>query len=822
MKYIRTIVALSLILVFAGTGENALSGEVDSTGHNSVSLQEIKFFRVYFDNLGTAHDIVISMDAVESRYEKGYVIVQVTNTEEYKRLRKTGMKIEEIADPLKDKIAAIQQAALLETTGIPNYPCYRTVEETFATAESIAASHPDLATWTDEGDSWEKENSLGGYDLKVLRLTNSAITDPKPKIFLTSAIHAREYATAELVTRLAEYLVDNYGTDADATWMLDHHELHMMLHANPDGRKQAETGLSWRKNTNNNYCTFWPNYRGADLNRNFQFKWNCCGGSSDSECDSTYHGLYAASEPETNAVQDYVFTQFPDQRGPDDDDSAPLDATGLYIDVHSHGRLVLWPWGWTPDPAPNATQLQTLGRKFAYFNGHEPKQGYGLYPTDGTTTAFTYGELGIASYTFELGTEFFEDCTYFENNIIPGNMPALLYAIKVARTPYMTPAGPDGLTLALDFGSTPPGVPPGTSVTLSATINDTRYNNSNGTEPSQNITAAEYYVNVPPWVADPIPVPIPMSPSDGTFDSTIEAVEATTIDTTEWSDGQHILFVRGQDAEGNWGAFSAVFLYINDAPPDLDPPTPDPMTWATAPQATGSNSISMTATTASDPSGVEYYFECLTTGGHDSGWRDSTTYEDTGLEPDTLYTYRVMARDKSLDQNETAWSTEVSAVTDPQPEWTELTYDDFESGWGSYTDGGKDCSLYTSGTLAHQGANAANIQDNSGVSSSFYYTNGVDVDTPGYIQIKVEFWFTTLKVEPGEDFWVQYYDGSTWNTVATYVCGTDFNNGEFYNKTLNIDEANYAFPADMKIRFMCDTSDNRDDVYIDEIRVSAK
>ena len=73
-----------------------------------------------------------------------------------------------------------------------------------------------------------------------------------------------------------------------------------------------------------------------------------------------------------------------------------------------------------------------------------------------------------------------------------------------------------------------------------------------------------------------------------------------------------------------------------------------------------------------------------------------------------------------------------------------------------------------------------------------------------------------------EDFWLQYYDGSAWHTVATYVCGTDFNNGEFYNKTLNIDEVNYAFPADIKIRFMCDASDNRDDVYIDEIRVSVK
>jgi carboxypeptidase T len=568
MKYLRRIVSISCIavligfLVFlTGIGKHSISGEATAES-KPESVQEPRFFRVYFDNIKTAHKIVISMNAVESKYERGYVIVEVMNSHEYEKLLNTGQEIEEIANPLTDKIAAIHQAALLETTGIPGYPCYRTLEETFATAESIVANHPDLAAWTDEGDSWEKVNNpANGYDMKVLCLTNSAIAGPKPRIFLTGAIHAREYTTAELVTRLAEYLVDNYGTNADATWMLDHHEIHIMLQTNPDGRKQAETGLLWRKNTNQNYCTFWTNYRGADLNRNFQFKWDCCGGSSDSECDSTYHGAYAASEPETNAVQDYVFAQFPDQRGPNDTDPAPDDATGLYIDVHSHGRLVLWPWGWTPDPSPNATQLQTLGRKFAYFNNHSPEQAYGLYPTDGTTTSFTYGEQGIASYTFELGTEFFEDCTYFENTILPDNMPALLYAIKVARTPYMTPAGPDGLTLALDSGSTPPGVPSGTIVTLTATIDDTRYNNSNGTEPSQNIVAAEYYVDVPPWMTDPVPVAIPMSPSDGSFDSTVEAVEAA-IDTTGWSEGQHILFVRGQDADNNWGALSAIFLFI--------------------------------------------------------------------------------------------------------------------------------------------------------------------------------------------------------------------------------------------------------------------
>jgi hypothetical protein len=225
----------------------------------------------------------------------------------------------------------------------------------------------------------------------------------------------------------------------------------------------------------------------------------------------------------------------------------------------------LWPWGWTADPAPNGTQLQTLGRKLAFFNGHTPKQGIGLYPTDGTTKLFAYGEMGLAAYTIELGTQHFESCSYFENTLVPDNLPSLIYAIKVARTPYMTPAGPDAINLTLSSGSMEPGVPSGTLVTLSATINDSRYNNSNGTEATQNIAATEYYVDVPPWVNSPTPVPMSMLPSDGSFNSTVETVDAN-IDTTGWSDGQHILFVRGQDDDDNWGAFSAIFLYIENTP----------------------------------------------------------------------------------------------------------------------------------------------------------------------------------------------------------------------------------------------------------------
>lgn len=513
--------------------------------------------RIYYADVAQVRDLS-QYDLWEHNRQAGYVVAAVDRfTLVY--LQQLGYRVQ-VDQALTAQLNTPNTPLPGQTSGIPGYPCYRTVEETYATAQNIVANYPNLATWSDVGDSWEKTAPGGqpGYDMMVLKLTNSAVPGPKPKLFITASIHAREYTPAELTTRFAEYLVNNYDVDPDVTWILDHHEIHLMLHANPDGRKQAEAGKSWRKNTNANYCGPTSNYRGADLNRNFSFQWGCCGGSSTNPCSETYRGPSPASEPETQAIQGYMAAIFPDQRAPDLSAPAPADATGLYIDIHSYSQLVLWPWGFTSSPAPNGTGLVTLGRKFAYFNNYTPQQAIELYATDGTTDDFAYGELGVAAYTFELGTAFFESCSNFENTIVPANLPALIYAAKVPRTPYLTPAGPDALNVAVSAGT----VTAGTPVNLTAVINDTRYNNSRGTEPTQPIAAAEYYVDTPPWQGG---TPVAMAAADGSFNSTVENV-AATVDTTSLSPGRHILFVRGRDAAGNWGAFSAVFLTVQAAP----------------------------------------------------------------------------------------------------------------------------------------------------------------------------------------------------------------------------------------------------------------
>ncbi len=452
---------------------------------------------------------------------------------------------------------------------IAGFSCYRTVEETYASAQAIVDTHPQLAAWSTAGESWKKEqNASDGYDLKVLRLTNSATSGAKPALFITTALHPREYAGAELSLRFAERLADAYETDADVRWLLDHQKVDIMLQANPDGRKRAEEGTLWRKNHNTTHCS--ASVPGVDLNRNFRFKWGVSG-SSTIECSEVYRGTAAASEPETQAVAAHMASLFPDARGPADDDVAPASTTGIFLDIHSHGRLVLWPWGWEDTLAPNSTALQTLGRKLSFFNGHFPQQAVGFYPASGATDDHAYGELGVAAYTYEIGTTFFQGCSYFEESILDGNIASLLYAFKVTRTPYLTPVGPDANSLSLSDGASTTGVAAGTSVTLSATLDDTRYQNSNGAEPTQPIAAGEYYVDVPPWVTGAVAVA--MSASDGTFDSTSEDATAT-VDTTGLSAGRHTVFVRAKDSDNNWGAVSAVFLFVGMAPPaTLTPPT---------------------------------------------------------------------------------------------------------------------------------------------------------------------------------------------------------------------------------------------------------
>jgi Ca2+-binding RTX toxin-like protein len=487
------------------------------------------------------------------------------------------------SDPIYGNLKLKDAIATITDNAIPGYISYRTVEKTLADVGALAANNSDIAKWVDIGDSYDKATPGGpaGYDIYALELTNKS-TNPKggkPVLYVEGGIHSREYSTNEVATRFAEYLVNSYGVDPDVSWLLDYFKIVVTPVVNPDGRKLAEQGYLWRKNTNPNPPAgadpaAFPNY-GVDLNRNHSFEWGeVPGGSSGDPASETYRGDAPASEPETQAVENYVKTLFPDQRGPGRNDAAPNDATGVFIDLHSYGNTVLYPWGSTSEPAPNREGLRNLGLKFGYYtasNGtpYDVYQSIGLYPTDGTTDDWAYGTLGVAGYTWELGTDFFEPSDYFEKSIAPQVVPALLYAAKSAYRPYQTSGGPDSVNVSLSQGQVVAGHT--TTITLTATADDTRYADSNnegleeGTElpEPKDIVSARYSIDAPSWISGT--KLYELTASDGKFDESVETLKAT-IDTTGLAAGRHTLFVESKDADGQYGVPTAVFLDVLTAP----------------------------------------------------------------------------------------------------------------------------------------------------------------------------------------------------------------------------------------------------------------
>ncbi len=487
-------------------------------------------------------------------------------------LQRLGLRVE-IDRVSTDRIRKVETAIAggqFGTRSISGYACYRTVEETYSTIDQLVANKPALASVSNIGPSWLKSRGTGGYDMKVIRLTNSATNASRPNkapLVLFGSIHAREYTPAELVTRFAEWLVNGYGSDSEATWLMDNYVFYLVLQANPDGRKKAESGLSWRKNVNNTNGACSSTSYGTDLNRNFPFHWNTvAGGSSGSACADTYRGPSPQSEPESQNLMRLVAGTpgasgaysggiFPDRRGDASTSAAPDDYQGIFMDIHSFSQLVLWSWGDTTSPAPNGPALRTLGRRMAFFNGYRPQQSNELYGTDGTTDDTMYGLLGVPSYTIELGVAFFESCTSFESNTLPKNLAALKYAARNLTAPYRYPSGPNTTSVSTSSAA----VAAGTPVTISAVLDDSQFNQSNGTEATQAITSARLYVDVPPWEAGASG--IAMSASDGSFNTTRETATAS-LNTTGLVAGRHLIYVQGIDASGNVGSPNAVILNI--------------------------------------------------------------------------------------------------------------------------------------------------------------------------------------------------------------------------------------------------------------------
>ena len=192
-----------------------------------------------------------------------------------------------------------------------------------------------------------------------------------------------------------------------------------------------------------------------------------------------------------------------------------------------------------------------------------------------------------------------------------------------------------------------------------------------------------------------------------------------------------------------------------------------------------------------------------------------TSLQVTGLTAETAYSFTVYARDDATNTSDASNTENVTTQSSGGGDSTVLNEGFFESGWDNWVDGGSDAYRYR-GSRAYEGSYAIRLRDNT--NSSVMTLSNINVSS--YNNINIEFYFYARSMENGEDFWVQYYDGSSWNTIATYTSGTDFSNNDFYNASVNISSADYNFPSNSQFRFRCDASGNNDQIYIDQVTIT--
>lgn len=482
---------------------------------------------------------------------------------------------------------------------ISGFPCYRDlagIELLMIDLVTLGDSIPNLSvSLIDIGDSYLKtQNVAQGHDIWALKITGNGVqargmTTEKGVLFAMMGIHPREYSPPELGARWAEALVNGYGNDAEITAMLDHTEIHLVLQSNPDVRHLEETEpLLRRKNLNpssaGTQCG--PADLGVDLNRNFPFMWGLRPGSSSFPCSAVFNGANPASEPEVEAIVDYASSLYPLAQRKNDPEaqvntSYPETTTGIFLDIHSFGEVIIFPWGYVEQRNPNKEGMNALLRKYTTFNNYDfggPNSDF-FYPASGATDDWAYGTLGAMAMTFELGTEFYEGCSNFEQKIAPANLPVLTYAAKVARLPYSLPKGPDVINVTVS----PPTISTseGSVLVVTALASDSILSSGSFRTSRQTIASARLFVDTHPYDLDVDGNAAEGIPMTGSFGSVTEPITATLTISQVLSGiympvvGRHSIFIQATDSDGYIGPVTAAYFDVALEP--SSPPTKLPV-----------------------------------------------------------------------------------------------------------------------------------------------------------------------------------------------------------------------------------------------------
>ena len=292
---------------------------------------------------------------------------------------------------------------------------YHNYAEMVQDVQDFAAAHPSLVHIFSLGTSYE------GRDLIGVRLSDDATDNlSEPGVFYVGQHHAREHLTVEVVLSIMHMFLEK----PQVSNLIHTRQIYIVPSLNPDGAEYDIIGGSyhyWRKNRQP-----YQGIYGTDQNRNYSYRWGCCGGSSGDPNDETFRGPSAFSTPEDTALRDFMLAH-------------PNIHDG--ISYHSNAALILYPYGYTyQDIPPDMTVVDhntfvAMGAEMHRTAGYTAQQSSDLYITDGDWNDWMYGALHKYPITVELSGNSFYPPDEFIAGEAHRNWPAAVFVAQIADCP---------------------------------------------------------------------------------------------------------------------------------------------------------------------------------------------------------------------------------------------------------------------------------------------------------------------------------------------------------------------------------------------------
>jgi len=223
--------------------------------------------------------------------------IQIEDLETYhkKRIKK------EMQDPILQSVMNQKMPGF----GYGSHAGHYTWTEMVDKLDEISSTYPSIAT---------NKSSIGqsheGREIWSIKISDNPNTDEsatEPVVYIDAMHHAREPLSMMTTMKYIFWLCENYGTDPEATHIVNNREIYFVPIVNPDGyvyniNTNPSGGGMWRKNREPNSGS---SCVGTDLNRNYGADWGGPGASTN-PCSDTYRGPSAYSAPESQAVHNFT------------------------------------------------------------------------------------------------------------------------------------------------------------------------------------------------------------------------------------------------------------------------------------------------------------------------------------------------------------------------------------------------------------------------------------------------------------------------------------------------------------------------------------